>query len=144
MNTHPEQWAAFYTAAPGALLKGSSVVVLNVERALDIHSPHLQFLPARDSNSQPFDYKSDSLTQGWGMLILEGHSPAEFSFNPEKTWKKIPDCILKTLISWFRCVWFGFGAKLCRDTGPPGSMFPTPALTIRSRLPDVYYTWDFD
>ncbi len=88
MNTHPEQWAAFYTAAPGALLKGSSVVVLNVERALDIHSPHLQFLPARDSNSQPFDYKSDSLTQGWGMLILEGHSPAEFSFNPEKTWKK--------------------------------------------------------
>ncbi len=29
----------------GALLKGTSVVVLNVERALDIHSPHLQFLP---------------------------------------------------------------------------------------------------
>ncbi len=29
----------------GALLKGTSVVVLRVERALDIHSPHLQFLP---------------------------------------------------------------------------------------------------
>ncbi len=29
----------------GALLKGTSVVVLKVERALDIHSPHLQFLP---------------------------------------------------------------------------------------------------
>ncbi len=46
----------------GALLKGTSVVVLKEERALDIHSPHLQFLPARDSNSQPLDYKSDSLT----------------------------------------------------------------------------------
>ncbi len=45
----------------GALLKGTSVVVLRVERALDIHSPHLQFLPARDMNSQPLDYKSNSL-----------------------------------------------------------------------------------
>ncbi len=30
----------------GALFKGTSVVVLRVERALYIHSPHLQFLPA--------------------------------------------------------------------------------------------------
>ncbi len=46
-----------------ALLKGpTSVVVLSVERALEIHSPHLQFLPARDSNLQPLDYESDSLT----------------------------------------------------------------------------------
>ena len=68
VNTHPEQWAAIYAAAPGeqlgfgALLKGTSVVVLRVERALYIHSPHLQFLPARDSNSQPLDCESDSLT----------------------------------------------------------------------------------
>ncbi len=40
----------------GALLKGTSVVVLRVERALYIHSPHRQFLPARDSNSQPLNY----------------------------------------------------------------------------------------
>ncbi len=52
----------------GALLKGTSVVVLRVERTLDIqraqdiHSPHLQFLPAWDSNSQPFDFESNSLT----------------------------------------------------------------------------------
>ncbi len=46
----------------GALLKGTSVMVLMVERALYIHSPHQQFLPARDSNSQPFIYESDSLT----------------------------------------------------------------------------------
>ncbi len=38
----------------GALLKDTSVVVLKVERALYIHSPHLQFLPARDSNSHDF------------------------------------------------------------------------------------------
>ncbi len=35
----------------GVLLKGlTSVVVLRVERALYIHSPHLQSLPDRDSN----------------------------------------------------------------------------------------------
>ncbi len=27
--------------------------------------------------------KNDNLCQGWGTLILEGHSPAEFSSNPE-------------------------------------------------------------
>ncbi len=60
MNTHPEQRAVIYAAAPGSswgfgdLLKGSSVVVLRVKRALYIHSPHRQSLPARDSNSQPF------------------------------------------------------------------------------------------
>ncbi len=42
----------------GALLKGTSVVVLRVERVLDIHSPLRQFLPARDLNSQPLDYES--------------------------------------------------------------------------------------
>ncbi len=59
---------AFMQRHPGsswgfcALLKGTSVVVLRIERALDIHSPHLRFRPARDSNSQPLDYESDSLT----------------------------------------------------------------------------------
>ncbi len=46
----------------GALLKSTSVVVLKVKRALVIHSPHLQSLPARDSNPQHLDYESDSLT----------------------------------------------------------------------------------
>ncbi len=36
----------------GVLLKGTSVVVLKVERALYIHSHHLQFLPTRDSKSR--------------------------------------------------------------------------------------------
>ncbi len=68
VNTHMEQWAAFYAAAPGeklgvrCLAQGHFVVVLKVERELNIHSPHRQFLPARDSNSQPLDYESDSLT----------------------------------------------------------------------------------
>ncbi len=77
VNTHtpwthtrssPEQWAAIYAAAPGeqlgfgALLKGTSVVVLKVERVLYIHSPHLQFLPARDSNPWPLGYEPNSLT----------------------------------------------------------------------------------
>ncbi len=45
----------------GALLKGTSVVVLREERSMYIHSLHLQSLPDWDSNSQPFDYESDSL-----------------------------------------------------------------------------------
>ncbi len=46
VNTHPEQWAAMLRRPGsswgiGALLKGlTSVVVLKVERALVIHSPH--------------------------------------------------------------------------------------------------------
>ncbi len=47
----------------GALLKGTSVVISRVERALEIHSPpHRQSLQDRDSNPQPFNYESDSLT----------------------------------------------------------------------------------
>ncbi len=47
----------------GALLKGiTSVVVLRVERALDIHSPTYNPCRTRDSNPQPSGYKSNSLT----------------------------------------------------------------------------------
>ncbi len=60
-HTHRQQWAAIYCCGFGALLKGTSVMALRVERALYIHSPHRQFLLARDSNSQPFDHEPDSL-----------------------------------------------------------------------------------
>ncbi len=66
VNTHLEQWAAILRRPGsswgiGALLKGlTSVVVLKVERALVIHSPHRQSLP--ESNRQPLGYKSNSLT----------------------------------------------------------------------------------
>ncbi len=49
VNMHPVQWAAI-APVPGeqlgfsALLKGTSVVVLKVERVLFIHNPHLQSL----------------------------------------------------------------------------------------------------
>ncbi len=47
----------------GALLKGlTSVVVLRMERALDIHSPTYNPCQTWDSNPQPLGYKSDSLT----------------------------------------------------------------------------------
>ncbi len=68
MNTHPEQWAAFYAVAPGEQLGVWCLAQrhlshgIEVERALHIHSPHLQFLPARDLNLQPFNHKFDSLT----------------------------------------------------------------------------------
>ncbi len=71
VNTHTEQWAAIYAAAPGeqlgvqCLAQGHLIVVLNVERALYLHSPHWQFLTDRDSNSQPLDYVLDSLPLGY-------------------------------------------------------------------------------
>ncbi len=74
-HTHPEQWAAIYAVAPGeqlgvrCLSQGHLVVVLRVERALYIHSPHRQSLPDRDSNSQPFNYESDSLPLGHDSTI---------------------------------------------------------------------------
>ncbi len=69
VNTHPEQWTAIYAAAPGeqlglrCLAQGLLSRGIEDERALYIH-PHLQLLPAWDSNSQPLDYESDSLTIG--------------------------------------------------------------------------------
>ncbi len=90
VNTHPEQWAAiFMLRRPGsswgfgALLKGTSVVVLRVET---FTPPHLQFLSDQDLNPQPLGYESDSLTirprlppmlpmtvkQGGGHTILWG------------------------------------------------------------------------
>ncbi len=47
----------------GALFKGlTSVVVLKVERALDIHSPHRQFLPDPRLEPASSGYKSDALS----------------------------------------------------------------------------------
>ncbi len=75
VNTLLEQWAAINDAAPreklgfGALLKGTSVVVLSVERALNIHSPPHNSCRTWDSNSQPLGYKSNSLII-WPRLPL--------------------------------------------------------------------------
>ncbi len=45
----------------GALLKGTSVVVLRVERALCIHSPTYKSYQPK-TRTQPLDYESDSIT----------------------------------------------------------------------------------
>ncbi len=39
-----------------------NVMSVVVVRALHIHTPHLQSLPDWDSNTQPFNYESKSLT----------------------------------------------------------------------------------
>ncbi len=43
-------------------------------RTLYIHSLHLQYLPARDSNSQPLYYESDSLTLGHHFPYVYCHN----------------------------------------------------------------------
>ncbi len=111
VNTHPDQWAAIYAAAPGEqlgvrwLAQGHLVVVLKVERALYIHSPHLQFLQARDSNSQPFDYESETLTiigLNFPFIELVNNNPTAYwlrliGMHNEKTW------FLKMVKIWVIC-----------------------------------------
>ncbi len=71
VNTHPEQWATIYAAAPGEqfgvryLAQGHLVVVLKVERAHSLPSS----LPDQNSYSQPFDYESDSLPLGHAFRL---------------------------------------------------------------------------
>ncbi len=60
-HTYPEQWAAIYAAAPGEQSGHLSRGIEGVE-STGYSLPQLQFLPVQDSNSQPFDYESDSLT----------------------------------------------------------------------------------
>ncbi len=69
VNTHLEQWAVIYAAAPGEQSGVQCLAQEHLSRGIEGgesagHSlpPHLQFLPARDSNSQPLDYESTSLT----------------------------------------------------------------------------------
>ncbi len=68
VNTHPEQWAAIYAAAPGGQLGVRCLAQGHLSHGVEggestgYSLPHLQFLPAWDSNSQPLDYESDSLT----------------------------------------------------------------------------------
>ncbi len=53
VNTHPEQWAAINAAASGEQLGVRALLSHGIEggkRALYIHSPHLQSLPAWDLN----------------------------------------------------------------------------------------------
>ncbi len=66
--THTEQWAVIYAAAPGEQLRARCLSQGHLSRGIEggesaVHSPpHLQFLPDRDSISQPFNPESDSLT----------------------------------------------------------------------------------
>ncbi len=57
-----------------------------VQEWLEGHCKEFKVLPwPPNSDLNPIEH----LWQGWETLILEGHSPAEFSSNPEKPWEKI-------------------------------------------------------
>ncbi len=66
VNTHSEQWADIYAAAPEEQLGVQCLAQGHLSRGIEGgestgHSlPHLQSLSARDSNPQPLGYKSDS------------------------------------------------------------------------------------
>ncbi len=66
-HTQREQWVAIYAAAPGEQLGVWCLAQGHLSRGIEGgesagHSlPHRETLPDWDSNSQPFDFKSDSL-----------------------------------------------------------------------------------
>ncbi len=68
----------------GALLKGTSVVVLRVERALYIHSPHLQSLLDLRLEPATLGYDSDSLTIR-PLLPTKRHENLNQKQNPNPT-----------------------------------------------------------
>ncbi len=106
VNTHPEQWAAIYAAAPGEQLGVWCLAQGHLGRGIEGgesagHSlPHRQSLPARDSNPQPFDYESDSLTirpqlplKSY-MIIRNKSVIKDFTFSLEKALLWSMDCSL--------------------------------------------------
>ncbi len=52
VNTHPEQWAAIYAAAPGEQLGVQCLAQGHLSRGIE----------GGESTVQPLDYESDSLT----------------------------------------------------------------------------------
>ncbi len=102
VNTHPEQWADIYAAAPGeqCLVQGQLSRGIEGGESAGHSLPHLQFLPDRDSNSQPFDYESNSPTIRQRPLPIEteienilhsaGQKWSHLSFNPHtRLWQKL-------------------------------------------------------
>ncbi len=62
-DLQPSVWRSGYARlGVRCLVQGHLSRGIEGGESVYIHSPHRQFLPARDSNSQPFDYESDSLT----------------------------------------------------------------------------------
>ncbi len=69
VNTHPEQWAAIYAAAPGEQLGVRCLAQGHLSRGIEGEESAVHSLPPTynscrtwDSNSQPLDYESDYLT----------------------------------------------------------------------------------
>ncbi len=58
--------------------------------------PHLQFLPARDSNSQPFDYESNSLTIRPRIAYMCASHVFNVSTAHEHRWSQWDDAIAQS------------------------------------------------
>ncbi len=69
VNTHPEQWAAIYAAAPGEQLGVRCLAQGHLSRGIEGGES-----AARDSNSQPLDYDSDSLFFLLSTIFIFSHT----------------------------------------------------------------------
>ncbi len=106
VNTHPEQWAAIYAAAPGeqlgvrCLAQGS-----HLSRGIEggenarIHSPHRQFLPDLRFKPTTSGYKSNTLSIR-PRLPYSKHSQTLWLYH-EISW--IETCLFTSLTVWVSC-----------------------------------------
>ncbi len=86
------------------------------EHLWDVLDQQIWFMEAPSWTLKDF---KDLLLMHWSQTqFLEGHSSAQFSSNQLQitpVWKFL--VILKTLISWIRCVWLGLGLN-CAELWP--------------------------
>ncbi len=94
-------------------------------------------------NNRHGQSKQDTLSQGCPNSVLEGHCPVEFRYNQVQTtrleYSSLPG---ETLISWFRCVFIGVEAKLCR-TRASRTEFGCPALSLPLSLTPTLHASGF-
>ncbi len=81
-------------------------------------------------NNRHGQSKQDTLSQGCPNSVLEGHCPVDFRYNQVQTTRlEYSSLPVETLISWFRCVFIGVEAKLCR-TRASRTECGCPALSL--------------
>ncbi len=105
VNTHPEQWAAIYAAPPGEQLGVRCLAQGHLSRGIEggerctFTPPTYNSCRTWDSNSQPLDYESDSLTtiRPWIGSLWAKSTALMWTFDTKMRTST------KTLIVFFAC-----------------------------------------
>ncbi len=101
VNTHPEQWAAIYAVAPREQL---GVRCLAQGHLVLVFTPPT-YNPDRDSNSQPFNYESESLTIRSFHYIIAVYTNSQHTHTHARTHARTHTQTLKPLTQAYHWVY---------------------------------------